>query len=58
MSGRIEQYRQLCSQGLNARQIATRLRVKKNAVYQTCKRHGISLPSVVAGKSSSAWRRS
>jgi transposase len=57
MRNDIERYRHLCAQGLNAQQIARRLKVKKNTVYQNCKRHGIALPSVVAGKGDSSWRR-
>lgn len=58
MSNSIQRYRVLSEQGLNALQIAERVGVKKNTVYKICKRHGISLPSLIAGKPSSAWRRS
>jgi transposase len=56
MSNSIDRYRQLCAQGLNALQIAERLQVNKNTVYQNCKRHGIALSSVIAGKPNSRWR--
>lgn len=58
MSANVQRYRDLTAQGLNALQIAQRVGVKKNTVYKVCKRHGISVPSVIAGKPSSAWRRS
>jgi transposase len=53
----IERYRELTAKGLNALQIAQRTGVKKNTVYKICKRHGILVPSVIAGKPNSGWRR-
>lgn len=53
----IERYRELCAKGLNAPQIAMRLGVNRNTVYKTCKRHGIEIASLLAGKPNSAWRR-
>lgn len=38
--------RELCAKGLNAQQIATRLGVTPNAVYQRAKRLGISVAAV------------
>jgi hypothetical protein len=51
MSNSADRYRQLCAKGLDPHQIAERLGVKKNAVYQMCKRHGIAVG--VKGKTNS-----
>lgn len=50
MRNSLERYRQLCAKGLTVPQIAARLGVNRNTVYQTCKRHGISVAAAPLGK--------
>lgn len=46
----VERLKQLCAKNLNAIQIAARLGVSKNAVWEACKRHGISVAAAPLGK--------
>ncbi len=51
----IGRLRQLCAKNLNAVQIAARLGVSKEAVWNACKRHGITVVAAPRGKADSSW---
>lgn len=54
MRNSIERYRQLCAKGLSVEQIAIRLGVNKNTVYQNCKRHRIAVGAAARSESPAA----